>query len=145
MDLSHDLPLGPSAPAGPAPDAPAPERIRLGSRDHIRATLARARAAAETARERAAPSREVLARADAVAGASERALDASLALRAQLRASVTAYVRHLKADGAAPERMLVLVKAAVSESTPPELDPAETRALMEDVVRWSVEAYYHAA
>nr|ASV46937.1 hypothetical protein [uncultured bacterium] len=144
MNHPHDS-LDPAAPAGHARETPAPERIPLGSRDHIRETVARARAAARVARERTAHSREVLARADAVADASERAVEASLALRAQLRASVTAYVRHLRADGAPPERMLVLVKAAVSESAPPELDPVEAHALMEDVVRWSVEAYYHAA
>ena len=58
---------------------------------------------------------------------------------------MTAYVRHLKADGLPPERMLVLVKTAFREAAPPELDPVDARALMEDVVRWSVEAYYDAA
>jgi hypothetical protein len=54
-------------------------------------------------------------------------------------------VRHLKAEGLPAERMLVLVKTAVREATPPELDVYEARELMEDVVRWSVDAYYHAA
>jgi hypothetical protein len=39
----------------------------------------------------------------------------------------------------------VLVKSAVREAAPPDLDPYEARELVEDVVRWSIEAYYHAA
>ena len=41
--------------------------------------------------------------------------------------------------------MLVLVKSVVREAVSPELDAAELRELMEDVVRRSVEAYYDAA
>ena len=117
---------------------------RLGSRAHVRATLERARAAIRASRERAALSRSLLARAETLAGASTRVLRESQALRAQLRAYVTAYVRHLKAEGLPPERTIVLVKTAVRDGTPPELDVWEARELMEDVVRWSVEAYYHA-
>ena len=117
----------------------------LGSRSHVQQTLDRARAAIRSARERTAISRSVLARAEALAGGSERVIQESIALRAQLRASVTAYVRHLKSDGLPPERMLVLVKTTVREGLPEDLDVYEARELMEDVVRWSVEAYYHAA
>ena len=117
----------------------------LGSRAHIRQTLDRARTAMHEARERTTRSHTLLARAEALAGASPRAVQESVALRAELRASVTAYVRQLKADGMPSERMLVQVKSAVHDATPPELDPYEARELMEDVVRWSIEAYYHAA
>jgi hypothetical protein len=41
--------------------------------------------------------------------------------------------------------MLVLVKSAVHDATPASLDVDDARRLMDDVVRWSVEAYYHAA
>jgi hypothetical protein len=115
----------------------------LGSRAHIRETLDHARAVIRASQERTAASHSALARAEALAGASERVVNEALALRAQLRASVTAYVLHLRAGGAPPERMLVEVKSAVREATPPELDTFEARDLMEDVVRWSVEAYYH--
>ena len=117
----------------------------LGSRAHIRQTLERARSAIRESRERASTSRSLLARAEALADASGRVLQESLAIRAQLRASVTAYVRHLKDDGIPSERVVVLVKTAVRDAAPPELDAWDARDLMEDVVRWSIEAYYHAA
>ena len=117
----------------------------LSTRDHIRNTIARARAAIRASRERTALSRSVLTRSAELAVASERTMQASLGLREQLRATVVAYVRQLKADGLPPERVLVLVKAAVLEATPPEFERGEARALMEEAVRWSVEAYYEAA
>jgi hypothetical protein len=117
----------------------------LGSLSHVRATLERARAAIRASKLQTEHSRALLARSGRLAAASDRVLQESLALREQLRASVTAYVRHLKADGLPAERVLVFVKSAVREGAAPELDPAEVRALMEDVVRWSVEAYYPAA
>jgi hypothetical protein len=117
----------------------------VGSRAHIRTTLERARQAIRSARELTANSQSLLTRAASLVGASGRAVQDSVALRAQLRASVTAYVCHLRGDGVPAERMLVLVKSAVREATPPELDVWEACELMEDVVRWSVEAYYDAA
>lgn len=123
-------------------DAPADA---LGSRAHVRATLDRARAAIRASQERTEASRTLLAGSEALAGAPARMLQDSGALRAQLRASVTAYVRRLKAEGLPPERTIVLVKSAVRDGTPPELDAWEARELMEDVVRWSVEAYYDDA
>jgi hypothetical protein len=67
---------------------------------------------------------------------------ASLAFRAQLRASVTAYVRRLRAERVPPQRMLVLVKSVVREGAPTELEAIDARDLMSAVVRWSIEAYY---
>jgi hypothetical protein len=121
------------------------EAPALGSRAHIRATISRARAALADARALAARSSANLARSLALAGDSQTKVQASLALRAQLRASVTAYVTGLKADGMPSERVLVLVKAAIREATPPDFDPYDARDLMEEAVRWTVEAYYHAA
>jgi hypothetical protein len=114
----------------------------LGSDGHVRETLGRAREAIRASRERTAQSRSVLARAESLIDASEPAVRESHALRAQLQTSVTAYVRRLRADGLPSERMLVQVKSVVRDATPPELDVDEARELMEDVVRWSVEAYY---
>jgi hypothetical protein len=99
----------------------------LGSGDHVQVTLVRARSAIRAARAGSPASRTVLA------------------LHAELRASITAYVRHLHADGLPAERVLVRVKTAVREATPPELDPSEARDLMEHAVRWSIAAYYDAA
>jgi hypothetical protein len=113
-----------------------------GPREHIRETLQRVRAAIVASRGLTAQSREALARSEVLADTSARALHLSRALQGQLRASVAAYVRQLKSEGLPSERMLIEVKAAVREATPPELDVVEARELMEDVVRWSVEAYY---
>jgi hypothetical protein len=137
---NHDGDVAPARDTAPH----APEH-RLGSRAHIQQTLARARTAVRAAGEHIERSRTVLVRAGALVGASASAVQASVALRAELRASVTAYARHLRADGLPCERVVVLVKTAVREATPPELDALDARALMEDVVRWSIEAYYHAA
>ena len=93
----------------------------LGSRAHVHAILERARAAVRVAGERTATSRSVLARAAALAGVSEQVRGESVSLRAQLRTSVKAYVRHLKAEGLPAERTLVLVKSAVRDGTPPEV------------------------
>jgi hypothetical protein len=125
--------------------ASSPLESGIGSRTHIRQTLDRSRLAIKAARERTRSSSSLLARSEALVGASAILVQASLAIRAELRASVTAYARHLRTDGVPPERMLVLVKSAVREATPAELDAVEARDLMEDVVRWSIDAYYHAA
>jgi hypothetical protein len=117
----------------------------IGMRDQISATIARARAAIRLSRERAERSRAIVDVSGFVVEEAQRATDASRRIRAELRESVVAYVRDLRAQGVPSERMLVLVKVAVREATPPELDAYEARALMEDVVRWSVDAYYHAA
>ncbi len=144
MDLSSTSPEFVASDVGPAAVSAGPPG-RLGSREHVRQTVERAHAAALTARQRRAESRTVVAWSEALAAANERVLQESASLGAQLRASVTAYVHHLRADGLPPERMLVLVKSAVHDATPAALDVDEARRLMEDVVRWSVEAYYHAA
>jgi hypothetical protein len=41
--------------------------------------------------------------------------------------------------------MLILVKSVVLDASPAALDVDDARRLMDDVVRWSVEAYYDAA
>jgi hypothetical protein len=127
------------------PDGATEATDGIGSRGHLQRTLERARAAIRTSGELTADSRSVVARSEELVGVSAQRVQASLALRALLRASVTAYARRLHADGVPPQRMLVLVKTAVREATPAQLDPYEARDLMEDVVRWSVEAYYDAA
>ena len=63
------------------------------------------------------------------------------ALRAVVRAAATAYARQLKAEGLPPERMLVLVKEATSHQGFPGFGAQE---LTNDIVRWSIEAYFDA-
>ena len=137
----------PDQPGKPSPSATPADAIPtgLGSRAHIAQTLERARATIRAAHALRGRSYSLLARSETLVGVSERMVQESDALRAQLRASVAAYARRLKAEGQPSERMLVLVKTAVREAVPPEFDAVEVRELLEDVVRWSVEAYYDAA
>lgn len=83
----------------------------------------------------------------ALGASAERAPDPHLAgLLAQLRAVTTRYVCGLRAAGVRPEQMLVQVKAFVRDAMTADgwLDPAATRALTAEVVRWSIVAYYDA-
>ena len=60
-------------------------------------------------------------------------------LRALAQASATAYARRLRNERLTPEHMLVLVKVAAGH---PGTLRFGARALMNDVVRWSIEAYF---
>jgi hypothetical protein len=75
-------------------------------------------------------------------GSSHELLVAAQALRDQLRDSVASYAHVLRAADTMPERVVVLVKSAVVESGP--LRDHDHRAVLEDVVRWAVDAYYAA-
>ena len=59
--------------------------------------------------------------------------------RALARAAATAYARRVRAEGLAPEQMLVLVKAATSIHG---LLGFGAQALTSDIVRWSIDAYF---
>ena len=61
------------------------------------------------------------------------------ALRMLARAAATAYARQLRAEGLPPQRMLVLVTAATSHQGFPGFGAQE---LTNDIVRWSIEAYF---
>ena len=63
---------------------------------------------------------------------------------AQLRTAVSSYARALRGEGAPAERMLILVKTTVVEASVGRFDGDAKRELMDLVVRWSIEAYYHA-
>ncbi len=137
--------------AGPVDLPSGPERI--GSLRHLLWTLDRVRpyfAALAASR---------LADLPPLADADERATAEPIAdsdmdpedhqetvARAQLRASLTAYVTCLRGDGVPPERMLLLVKSAVAKplgaALPGSLGVIACWTMMEDAVRWSVEAYY---
>ena len=60
--------------------------------------------------------------------------------RAALSATVARYAVLLRALGEPPERTLVLIKSAFREATPHQNE--DSRAALEDVVKWIVEAYY---
>ena len=113
----------------------------LGSLEHIRSTLERARVSISVLRREQSRS-ELPSELETRAAVADASAQVTLALWAQLRASITAYVRRLRDDGVPPEQTLVHVKVAVREATPPELAVAESRALMDAVVQWSIETYF---
>ena len=113
--------------------------------DEVRRTIERARVAIQSSIERTARGQALLERTTLLADESQRLREASLQLRTQLRSAVTTYVRNLRDAGTPPERVLVSVKGVVRESFCRELSAAGARALLEDVVRWSIDAYYDAA
>jgi nucleotide-binding universal stress UspA family protein len=76
---------------------------------------------------------------DALPDAQDQASNDLLALRALARAAATAYARQLRAEGLPPERMLVLVKQATSHQGFPGFGAQQ---LTNDIVRWSIEAYF---
>jgi hypothetical protein len=73
-------------------------------------------------------------------GNGDRPPDNELSVhRALARATATAYARRVKAEGLAPEQMLVLVKSATSIHG---LLGFGAQALTSDIVRWSIDAYF---
>ena len=74
--------------------------------------------------------------------ASQELRAAAQALRDQLRDSVRTYARELRRDEVLPERVIVLMKSAIRESD--AVRDQNHRAVVEDVVRWAVDAYYAA-
>ncbi len=135
---------------GDAPEprhaAPTPGVARREGEARVRQLLARAQAAVDEARREQAAGSRLYAQALGLAASSASTREASAALRAQLHDAVDSYVRLLRREDVPPERMLVLVKAIVHESAPTlrARDGAPAHAIADDVVRWSIEAYYAA-
>ena len=113
-------------------------RLSEDERDALRARARQARsdAAAAAAVLYASMSAEVAR----LQGASDRQHAALLASRQDLEAATSQFARLLKALDTPPERALTLLKEAVAESVPQHNQ--EGRAIMEDVVRWGVRAFY---
>jgi hypothetical protein len=68
--------------------------------------------------------------------------------RAGVELSVREYVRCLRDEGMAPERMLLDVKhrlAVAVTPTTPDAPTIEARQLSDDVSAWAIDAYYAAA
>jgi len=112
----------------------------VGSPEYLRSTFARAAAVADRvvglwlAR---GGSERVLA--DMRDSRPDRSVGELRAMRALVRTAATAYVRRLRDEGASPERMLVLVKTAAGHPGAPGFG---VRELTDDVVRWSIEAFF---
>jgi hypothetical protein len=129
-----------SAPSDSRAPSPAGE-VAVGSAEHLGFTFARAAAAADRAvglwLARSGPA--VRISDDMPDPVPERSAGELHALRALVRASATAYARRLREQGTTPERMLVLVKTAAGHPGSPGFG---VRELTNDVVRWSIEAYF---
>lgn len=63
-------------------------------------------------------------------------------IRSELSTSVGRYALLLRMLGEPPERTLVVIKNAFSEAAPHQDD--DNRAVLEDIVKWVVHAYYAA-
>lgn len=127
------------SPAADAARDCSPE-IAVGSREHLQAAFARAATVADRAvglwLARDAKGSTVRSSA----GDTTERPDTELSVqRALARAAATAYARRVKAEGLAPEQMLVLVKAATSIHG---LLGFGAQALTSDIVRWSIDAYF---
>jgi len=112
-------------------------------REERRALTQRLAAASVAAREATERYVEIRRDCDVTLGESRELLAASRDLREQLRHVVTSYVSMLRLDGTPPERVIVQVKTAM-ESCALQLDARRRRQVMEEVVRWAVDAYYAA-
>ena len=127
-----------NSPDDAAPPSPATGRLSEAERRALRERAAQARAAATEAIARyvalMAQSRQRLATVTRNSTAVSATLD-------MLRQSVQRYAL-LKANDTPPERMLRLVKEVLAEKLPHSEHEADTRALVEGVVTWCIEAYY---
>ena len=65
--------------------------------------------------------------------------------RVMLRQSVQRYTQLLKALDTPPERMLSLVKETLRQHVEYPDGEDETKALVENVITWCIEAYYFGA
>ena len=112
----------------------------VGSAEHLRSAFGRAASAADRAVGLwLAYQSHAEVRAD-WPGSPDRGVGSEFhSLRARVQASATAYARRLRDEGLTPERMLVLVKVAAGHPGAPGLG---TRELTNDVVRWSIDAYF---
>lgn len=137
-DVTHsDSPMPPADGAG-VPFA------AVGTAAHVRQSLERMAAALQGADGRqAGHSRPPLARAGRPPSDPNGGGRAAAGPhREALRDSVRAYARQLRAEAVPPQRMLVLVKGEVAAAAPGACDGDDRRTLLEDVVRWSIDAYY---
>jgi hypothetical protein len=102
----------------------------------------RAAQARETARETAARYVELCALIRSEWAASQVRREAVQLSRDAMREAVDRYALLLQSLGTSPERTLRLVKEAVREDVPPEMEHSHAPPFMEQVVLWCIESYY---
>jgi len=61
-----------------------------------------------------------------------------------LRDAVGALARSERMKGEPPERVILLLKQLTVQAGGEQLEPPDGRMLVEDVVRWGIDAYYAA-
>lgn len=106
---------------------------------HLRDRVAAARAQTQANAERYVQLRRT---ADATREEARELCAEAAELRERLRDSVTAYAVALRRTSVPPERVVVLVKSAVIESD--SYPDKHNRHVLEEAVRWAVDAYYAA-
>jgi hypothetical protein len=101
---------------------------------HLHAAFVRAARAIETTSIHARTGGD----GSATGSRAELEVEDARTLRAIVRGAAAAYARRLREEGVTPERMLVLVKATTDVARP----DLAVRQLTNDIVRWSIEAYF---
>ena len=114
----------------------------LGSMNSEQRAELRARSSAARANAQAAAARCLELRLQFEASIAEQAQwrESLTRVLPELRESVSRYARCLRAEGAAPEQMLVLVKEALHQALP-SFAPASS-AILDMSVGCAIEAYY---
>jgi hypothetical protein len=119
------------------------ERSMAAYASHVRSVVRFQRAVVEFRRSRSA--HEALHDSLAMLARSRQA---AADCRADLHSAVRAFVHVLRADARPPEMALGMTKRAMSAivvAMPAGEAITDTKPLMDDVVRWAIEAYYDAA
>lgn len=75
---------------------------------------------------------------------TDHSVGESRQLREQLRNAVAAIAGRERKKGAPPEKVVTLLKGLTLNASADQLESCDTRSLIEDVVRWGIEAYYAA-
>lgn len=109
-----------------------------------RALLARVVEAIADARAHKRRSLELLSQSRERVQWSDALVGQSMAIRDRLRETVSALACLERTKGVPPERMLVLLKAILVEAKAEKLDASDAQSLLDDVIRWGIEAYYAA-
>jgi hypothetical protein len=75
-------------------------------------------------------------------GFEQRPASRGSSMRAELRTAVVTYVSGLQKAGVQSEQVLVRLKGLIHRALPNDLTLTQARFLTEDIVRWSIDAYY---
>lgn len=108
-----------------------------------RALLSRAVAAIAMAQEQSIRSARLLSRAHERLNWAERMLGEARIIDG-LRDAIAALARSERTKGEPPEKVILLLKRLTVQAGGEQLEPPDARMLVEDVVRWGIDAYYAA-